>query len=225
MIDGVTNTIESWNPDAAKGKSVLGKDDFMKLMLQQLKYQDPLNPMDNSQFSAQLAQFSSLEQLANINKALENSINANYVLTQSVNNTMTANLIGKEAKFGGNSLVNNGQISAIIGYTLPAEAREVSIKIYDQNGKLVKTISGTDNKSGDRKVEWDFTDDEGKKLPEGNYTFKVEGTNFKGEEMSITSYKWGKIDSVKFSEEGTKIISNNVEYIISDILEISGGNN
>ncbi len=223
MVNGVNNTYETWNPDSPKGKSVLGKDDFMKLMLNQLKHQDPLNPMENTEFSAQLAQFTSLEQLSNMNKTLESSIEANFLLTQSINNTMTANLIGKEAKLTGNSINFNGQKDVTLGYTLPVEVKDLTIKIFDQNGKLVRTVENASKNTGDQRFKWDFTDDNGNKLPQGNYSFEVSAKDFKGEDLTIPTFKFGFIDSVKFTDQGTKVISNNVEYILSDIIEISGG--
>ena len=99
MVNGVQNNIYGTN--TTQGKSELGKDDFLKLMIEQMKNQDPLSPMEGTEFTAQLAQFSSLEQLSNMSDSLEQSINANYQLTQAVNNTMTAALIGKEVKLEG----------------------------------------------------------------------------------------------------------------------------
>ena len=94
----------------------LGKDEFFKLLIAQLKNQDPLNPQDGSAFAAQLAQFSSLEQLTNINTALA-AQNANYA---SLLNAQAVNLIGKEVSAhqvdaADASLVTTitGQVSAI----------------------------------------------------------------------------------------------------------------
>ena len=90
MLDNISSSFGLNNNVATKGKTELGKNDFLSLMLTQLKYQDPLEPVEGSEFTAQLAQFSSLEQLTNMSEALTNSVNANYQLTQSVNNTMIA---------------------------------------------------------------------------------------------------------------------------------------
>ncbi len=74
--------------------NIVSKDDFLKLFTTQLQYQDPLKPMDSTEFTAQLAQFSSLEQLFNLNKNMEQSIN----YQESLNNGMIINLIGKNVK-------------------------------------------------------------------------------------------------------------------------------
>ena len=78
----------------------MGKDAFLELLVTQLRYQDPLKPMENTEFLAQLSQFSSLEQLWNVNETLGQNVD----LTQSVNNALMTNLIGKEVKVSGNVL-------------------------------------------------------------------------------------------------------------------------
>jgi flagellar basal-body rod modification protein FlgD len=133
MIDGVSTTSNNSVAYATNSKSDLDKDAFLKLMIAQLQNQDPLEPMDGSDYSAQLAQFSSLEQLQNINDSLNMSLDANYLLTQSINNTMTAGLIGKEVKIAGDTVKFEGQDNTIIGYDLIAPASELEINIYDSN--------------------------------------------------------------------------------------------
>lgn len=233
MIGAVDNTNStlgtSTSADQAKGKSELGKDDFLKLMISQLKYQDPLNPMDGTQYSAQLAQFSSLEQLSNINTSLNSSINANYLLAQSVNNTMAVSLIGKEIKLSGGSIGYNGENSIDLGYKLPADARNATINIYDSQGKLVKSIDEKNISSGEHKLSWDFTDNNGSKLPLGNYKFEVKAQDYNGDDITSEIYKMGLIGSVKYTEQGTKLMVGNSEYSLSDVSEIfstdkSGGN-
>ena len=212
----------------AQSNTSLGKDDFMKLLIEQLKNQDPMSPMDGTQFAAQLAQFSSLEQLQNLNDSMTNSINANYLLTQSINNTLSSTLIGKAVKIGGSDLTYSGQDSVQLGYNLPVSASSVSVNIYDQNGTLVKTLDGT-KVTGDNKLSWDFTDNNGNKVPEGSYTFEVKAQDMAGNDVTITSYKYGVVSGVRFTSSGTKLVVDNAEYNFSDIMEVinagsQGGN-
>ncbi len=222
MIDNITNYIGNtggYTPEP--GKSTLGKDDFLHLLMEEMKYQDPLDPMDSTEYTSQLAQFSSLEQLSNMNDLLEASVNANYQLIQAVNNTMTATLIGKEIKVGNDTIQYTGQEEAYIGYHLPAEASNVTIKIYDQFGTLVRTIEDVPTSEGNHKVSWDFTDDNGNKLATGDYTFEVEATAMNGEdEMTIDYYQIGIIEGIKFTQDGTMLIVNGNEIPLSDVMEI-----
>ncbi|MGE5400400.1 MAG: flagellar hook assembly protein FlgD [Ignavibacteriales bacterium] len=224
-VNNLTTGAAANAADQAKGKSSLGKDDFMKLMISQLKYQDPLNPMDGTQFSAQLAQFSSLEQLSNISSAMDKSINANYLLTQSINNTMSASLIGKNVKLSGGSISYNGQENMTLGYTLPVDAKSVSVNVHDKDGNLVKTFDNAELSSGDHKLSWDFSDNNGNKLSQGDYTFEVKAKGYDGKDLTPEAYKYGLIDAVRFTDQGTKLIVGKSEYDLSAVLEVIGNSN
>ena len=227
MVNSVSTSGSASNSSSAQSTNnqIMGKDDFMKMMIAQLQNQDPLNPMDGTQFASQLAQFSTLEQLQNLNTTMTASVNANAQLTQSVNNTLVATLIGKNVKLDGNSLVLSGQKSIDLGYNLPADAQNVEMKIYNSSGALVKTISGCSGTKGDNKLSWDLTDDNGNKLPDGNYTFEVTAQNLNGSDMTTTTFKIGPVSGVKFTSNGTVILVDGAEYSISDISEVLDPNN
>ena len=220
MIDSINTGYSGAYTPEAKGKSSLGKDDFMKLMIAQLKYQDPMNPMESTEFSAQLAQFSSLEQLSNLNENVTQRIEANYYLTQSINNTMTATLIGKEVKVAGNEFSNKGQGEVTLGFNLSAAPSKVTIKIYNEAGQVVKTIDDMNFKAGDNKLSWDFTDNDGNELPEGKYRFEVEAAGYGEEKLTVNAFMLGIINSVKYTENGAVLSVNGDDYQLSDILEI-----
>src|SRR5574340_1466712 len=162
MVDPITsNPVNS--TVTTQGKSTMGKDDFLKLMIEQLKNQDPLDPTDSSEFTAQLAQYSALEQLTNLNDYMKQSIDANAVLTQSINNTLITGLIGKEVKIDGGEFQVRGQESIVLGYKLPYQAKSAQIKIYNESGTLVKTIDDVPTSLGDSKLSWDLSDNNGTK--------------------------------------------------------------
>lgn len=219
MLDGINGYNYNSNT-SGKGSSVLGKDDFMNLFITQLKYQDPMSPLESHEFAAQLANFSSLEQLSNLNENVKMSLDANYLLAQSINNTMSATLIGKDVKLGGNAISNAGTNNVELGYKLPVDASDVTVEIYNSAGILVREIKDLEKTKGEHKLSFDFTDNKGSKLPNGDYTFKFAGKNLSDEDITIESYKFGSIESVKFGEYGTTILVNGVEYQLSDIMEI-----
>ena len=220
MYDGVSGVTSGYGTGSLTGTTAMGKEDFLKLMLAQLQNQDPLNPMEGTEFASQLAQFTSLEQLINLNDSMDTSINADYYLTQSINNTLAATLIGKQVKLNGGNFKNNGQENITLGYNLSTLASSVTVKIYDSNGKLVKTIENAPKNSGDNKLIWDFTDNEGNNVPTGDYTFKIEAKDSENNLLSYTNYVLGKIDGVKFTDNGTMLVVNGNTYNLSDILEI-----
>jgi len=224
MVDPITST-STTSTQQTTGKSSLGKDDFMKLMISQLQNQDPLNPMDGTAFSAQLAQFSSLEQLTNLNTYMKQSIDANATLTQSINNTLITGLIGKGVKLSGGDIKVNGQDSITLGYNLPTEAKTAQINIYNESGALVKTLDGISTTAGDNKLSWDLTDNNGNKLPKGNYKFEVDAVNLSGDNMTLDIYKVGTIDGVRFTDQGTVLLVGGAEYSLADIAEVLNNTN
>ena len=220
MYDGISGINSGYGTGSLTGQTSMGKEDFLKLMLAQLQNQDPLNPMEGTEFASQLAEFTSLEQLINLNKAMDTSINADYFLSQSINNTLAATLIGKEVKLSGNSFQNNGGENTTLGYNLSTQASSCTIKIYNESGQLVKTIENAPKNSGDNKLIWDYYDNNGNKVPEGKYTFKVEAKDSNNNLISYSDYVLGKIDGVKFTEMGTMLVVNGANYYLSDIMEI-----
>lgn len=223
MQTNLSNNIRFVNDvqyDEGTGKSSLEKDDFLKLMMEQLKYQDPLNPMESNEYSAQLAQFSSLEQLQNMNTSLTESLNANYALAASVNNTMSTNLIGKQVKIRGDEIQFQGQESQDLVYKLGADAKQVKIEIKDENGKVVKTFEPKETKAGEHKLTWDFTDSINKKVKHGTYTMKIETKGVSSDEITTELYQVGLINAMRFTDQGSKIVIGKREYALSDVYEI-----
>ena len=105
-VSGTTDTYSASNSNPVSApKKDLGKDDFLQLFTTQLKAQNPLNPMDSTEFTTQLAQFSSLEQLTNINTQLGNLL----LFQNSLQNTMTTGMIGKRVK------LSNDEIQTVTG--------------------------------------------------------------------------------------------------------------
>ncbi|MBI5473466.1 MAG: flagellar hook capping protein [Ignavibacteriae bacterium] len=212
---------------SAVNKSALGKDDFLKMLVQQLRFQDPLNPMKSDEFATQLAQFSSVEQLNNISNSLTDSINANYLLTQAINNGLSAGFVGKEVRVSGNTVslqaVGVDEVRMNLGYTLGSAATQVEIKIRDANGNVVRTDHSSAGAKGDNTYVWDGRDDDGSDLPPGKYTFSVEAKDANNLAVTASTYIFGKVSSVRFTAEGTKIVIDGQEIFLSDVLEILEG--
>lgn len=220
MITGSMAGVGSANNNSKNKNNVMGKDDFLKLMLTQMKNQDPLSPMESAEFAVQLAQFTSVEQLMNLNEAMKVSLDANYMLSQSINNTLAATLIGKEAKLDTTEFRYTGQDAQTLGYNLSTNAKSVTIKIFDEKGALVRVIENVSGNAGDNKLSWDFTDNKGDKVSNGKYRFEVQAIDYNGNAINVSSFLFGKIDGVRFTDSGTKLIVNGVEYKLSDIKEI-----
>ena len=140
MIEGIIPSAGSTTSTTpASAQSPLGKEDFLQLLVAQLSAQDPLNPMDSREFSAQLAQFSALEQMTNINSTLEELVAAQ----QAMGNSSLISIIGKLVDIPGNSFEYTQGETTNLTYTLGAEADTTKIEIYNAAGILVNTINGS----------------------------------------------------------------------------------
>ncbi|MBF0377731.1 MAG: hypothetical protein HQK72_09645 [Desulfamplus sp.] len=175
-----------------KEEDYLGREAFLKMLVAQLQNQDPLNPMEGSDFSAQLAQFSSLEQLINVNKSVESMAAA----FEKSSETDASTLIGKEVTGNANSLdVTSGEPS-IGRYTLPKEA-DVMVKISDSEGNVVRTLYPGQQTKGDYKIDWDGKDNGGSVVADGAYTYEVLANTGSGYATLPTTIT-GKVDGVTY---------------------------
>ncbi|HTF99177.1 MAG TPA: flagellar hook assembly protein FlgD [Nitrospirota bacterium] len=218
-ISGITNTTQTTNSTSSTPASkTLGESDFLKLLTTQLQAQNPLNPMDSTNFTAQLAQFSSLEQLTNINSEMSSLLASQ----QSLQNTMVTSLIGKTVRISGNTVTLNGQ--AAMQYSLGSDASKVTISVYDTNGALVKsTVLGAQG-AGKNTFTWDGRDSNGNVKPSGQYTFSVSAVDAAGAAVTATPVYNGVVTGVAFENSTTYLtIDNSKQVKLGDILEISGG--
>lgn len=154
-------------------------DNFLKLLTTQLSNQDPLSPLDATQFTTQLAQFSGVEQAINTNKKLDTLIAA-----QTTGQLDTGvNFLGKYVEGSGNiSTLANGQ--AEWGYSLASQAASTQIEIFNDQGQLVRTIPG-ETASGAHQLVWDGTDDNGNTVPDGSYQMRVIAKDSGGKDVTV----------------------------------------
>ncbi len=200
---------------AAAGQKTLGKQDFLNLLLKQLSYQDPLNPMDSTEFTTQLSQFSSLEELNNINDTL----NSVLAFQQSMQNATIANFIGKNVTASGNSAYL--QDTADINYELAGDAKSVVISVMDSSGKLVWSKDIGAQSAGDQSYVWDGTDDQGNKLPPGVYTFDVQAKDGSEAPVQSATNASGIVTGVVFEDGVTYLVLEGGRKIhLSDIKSI-----
>jgi len=207
----------------ATGKSVLGKDDFLKLLVTQLQNQDPLSPMSGSDFAAQLAQFSSVEQLSNINTTLTQSVSANQLLSQSISNALAATFIGKQVRASSDTFALSSTGNVKLGYTLASAADTVTVNIKDGTGAIVRTLQVHGTDKGDNTFTWDGNDDQNQALTPVTYTFEVSAKDAKGNIINASGFSFGTVSAVRYKSNGTVFVVDGLEIPLSDILEIMNG--
>ncbi len=184
------------------GKPSLGKEDFLNLLLKQLSYQDPLNPLDSTEFTAQLAQFSSLEELNNINDTLEEVL----AFQHSMQNAAVTNLIGKTVQVPGNTTYLED--AAYIHYGLLEEAASVEISIFNGVGKLIRSENLGPHTAGNNSYLWDGKDSFGNKMPEGTYIFEIEALDSSGNQIETVTSSSGDVTGVVYKNGDTYLVLN-----------------
>ena len=114
----------------------LGKDAFLKLLIAQVEHQNPLEPLQGTEFTGQLAQFSSLEELSNVNANLENL--KHY--QETMNNVQAMGFIGKEVVAKGSTIETDNGDGGRIFFALDDAAAQVDVSIFDGEGKIVRIL-------------------------------------------------------------------------------------
>ncbi len=220
---GMINSAGTTNAGLFGGvKNSLGKEEFLQLLVAQLQYQDPLSPMESQQMASQLAEFGSLEQLQNIGDKLDEGTGIDMILTQAINNTMAASLIGKEVTALGNGIRLDAPDPAVVKFRLNGFSDEVSVKIVDSAGNTVRTLTARGMPKGIQSITWDGQNDNGEDMPSGEYTFVVEAKDKDGNSISATTLVTGLIESVRYDNGNAILIVDGAEINLADVLEVSG---
>ncbi|GHD47838.1 flagellar basal-body rod modification protein FlgD [Marinobacter persicus] len=181
----------------AKGNSELGKDAFMELMIAQMKNQDPLKPQENGDFVAQLAQFSSLEQMENLSSTVDD-VASQFRSSQAL---QASAMVGKSvlAPSSVGILGSDGQLSGTV--EVPASTGGLRISVMNKSGELVRQIDMGSSEPGIASFEWDGKDGNGNSLPPGAYVIKAEGSYPSGTEQLSTMVS-ANVDSVSLGQGG-----------------------
>lgn len=197
------NPATGQTPSAAASAQVSLSDNFdtfLKLLTTQMQNQDPLNPMDSSEFTQQLVQFSGVEQSIKANKNLETLIS--LVSANNLNNAL--GYLGKEieADVPDMSLVNG---SATWNYSLDANASETELQITDANGKVVYKTAGEIG-AGAHTFTWNGHDLNGHALPDGIYTLSVQAVSGAGSSVNTSVTLKGTVSDINIIN-GTPVLS------------------
>jgi flagellar basal-body rod modification protein FlgD len=195
----------------------LGKDDFLKLLVTQLQNQDPMNPTDSTAFVAQLAQFSSLEQLSNVNDNLK----IVQAFDQSINNAQAVNFVGKTVKASGSMFELGTGETHEIQYQLGEDADTVYVSISNSSGEIVKKIEMDKITAGTQSVVWDGKDENGSAAPAGTYSFSLQAKNKDGEIMASAAFIEEIITGVSYHNSSTYLLAKGIEIPYAAIIEVS----
>jgi flagellar basal-body rod modification protein FlgD len=198
--------------------SALGEQDFLKLLVAQLKNQDPLAPQDNTQFVSQLAQFSSLQAAMGTNTRLDTITSQNTGLA----NTQVVSLVGKQATVKGSLVTASGSGTAVpVGFTLASQTASTDVSIQDSAGNVIRTIPIGAHAAGLVRVSWDGRDNAGNVVPAGTYAVSVQAKTADGGSVSVAQETTGLVKSVAF-DKGYPVLTldNGMQVPVSDLIEV-----
>ena len=200
-------------------KTELGKEEFLTLLVTQLKNQDPMNPHKGTEFTAQLAQFSSLEQLFAINKNIAG-------MQEGLNVQEDRNIldyIGKTIKTNDNTiLIDDGTMDSIV-YTLD-KSLNVNIHIYSDEGIEVRRINAGMQDSGEHSLVWDGRNNNGEKVQNGTYTFDINAVSDDGQIMPYDSYFTGEVTGITYKDNTPFLMVGTREIRPESVIEVRGNN-
>ena len=211
-----TSGTPSQNP--APG-GAMGKDQFLKLLIAQLQNQDPMNPMQGDQMATQLAQFSSLEQLQQINANLTAQQTASGSLLGAVQSTSAIGAIGHVVTAIGDQInVGGADGATTVEATLATASAKTTLHIYDSSGTEVATASLGESRSGMQTFSLGKLTDG---LKPGTYTYKIDATDGDGKAVSVQTYTTARIDGVTTGTTGLVLTSGDLTIPYGSVIRIS----
>ena len=215
MVD--PNWVDPGKKIRAAGSDKMDKDSFMKLMLAQMKHQDPTNPMQSHELAAQLAQFSSVEQLQNVNKTLE-EMRAGQKPTESF---QALNFIGKAVSGDSSKLTRvKGDKAHDISFSLPDDALDTKVRVRNAAGETVRTVDLKSLKKGENSFSWNGLDERGVPAPAGDYQLFIEATTGAGSKLAVKTEFDGVITGLSYGAEGPVLMVGSQTVKLKDVKKI-----
>jgi flagellar basal-body rod modification protein FlgD len=225
MITGATATTKT--SDAAGSAAAaqpatpggpLGKDQFLKLLVAQLRYQDPMSPMQGDQMATQLAQFSSVEQLQEINANLTAQQTSAGTLLGAVQSSAAINTIGHTVQAIGNQLqVGGANAPTTVDATLASTATKATLHIFNSSGAEIGSESLGAVTGGKHTFNLGKLTDG---LNPGTYTYSIDATDEKGTAIKVQTYTTARIDGVTSGQNGLVLTAGGITIPYGDIVKI-----
>lgn len=193
-------------------------DTFLQLLTQQLRYQDPTNPMDTNEFTQQLVQYSQVEQQISTNENLQSLL----TLSRANAGAAALNYLGRPVVTKGDAAALSGG-QAQWGYELPASAETVQLVVSDASGRIVFSTAGS-RERGSHSFSWDGRTQQGAQLPEGTYRLEVRALSADGSRMNVPMTSTGTVTEADLSQSDPTLMIGTRKISLADILSIKASN-
>lgn len=216
--NNTTNTSGTGSTSTAMQQLSGNMNTFLTLLTTQLQNQDPLSPMDSTQFTQQLVEYSQVEQQINTNSNLQNLIS----LQQAGAGAAAVGYLGKNVTVtNGNAALTNG--SATWDYNLPAAAATTTLTVTDATGKTVYTGSGA-TASGSNTFTWNGQDNNGNQLADGTYTLAVKSTDANGNALTAAVTSSGTVSEINMSGTSPQLMIGSMAVPLTAVSIIQNQN-
>ncbi|WP_439687077.1 flagellar hook assembly protein FlgD [Cupriavidus oxalaticus] len=208
---GINDALKSGSASASELQS-----NFLTMLVTQMNNQDPLNPMDNSQLTSQLAQISTVSSMQTMNATLSQLL-AQVSASRAMD---SAALIGHTVMVPGTLVSVTDGVAGKIGVDLPSTADAVTVDVLDKDGNVVRTIDMKGQTAGVHDITWDGKNDAGNLVPNGDYTFKVTATA-NGTSVQPVALTYGKVQSISGDSTGVLVnLGNGQTANVDDVRRI-----
>ncbi len=201
----------------APQQGALDREAFLKLLVAQLSHQDPLQPMEGTEFVTQLAQFTAVEQ------QLIQSSKLDLISLQMTGlaNNEAAGLVGKQVTVRGKGVAFDGMTPTATSVTLGAKAETVKVEVRGPDGEIVRTMDLPGHGAGAMPLNWDGKTDEGATAAPGTYTMEVTAEDADGKPVNVTQDVTGTVVSVNFDKGYPELVlDSGVRAPISDLVSV-----
>lgn len=196
----------------------LGKDEFLKMLVAQLKNQDPMNPMDGSQMAAQLAQFSSVEQLIDINKSLTDQQTTNTAIANAMNAGAAVGMLGHVVVAAGDQVMVTGAATDAVTVAVSDAGGAGTLHILDENGTELGTRSLGHLSAGRQTVQ---LGDAERGLAPGKYTYTLEVKDTTGRAVPSQTYMTGRVDGITYSSSGPILTAGALSIPFGSVVQVA----
>lgn len=203
VLDSLQKTTSSTNSSTGTAGSALGKDAFLQLLVTQMQNQNPLDPQDNGEFVAQLAQFSSLESMQSLNASVSTIAN-NYQSSQAL---QASSLVGRSVIVQTDKAVVDPTEGLTGSVALTSSSSNTTVGVYNSKGDLVRSIDLGSQSAGNASFTWDGKDSNGAVAAAGTYTFKAAAT-VDGTATAMSTYLPATVNSVTMGTNGGELTLN-----------------
>ena len=183
-------------------KKALDKDDFMRIMVTEMKHQDPTKPMDSDRMATQMAQITSVEQLKNVGSAIEKLADKN---TASDRLAMSA-MIGKSVTVDKGRFTHQKGTFSPINFNLPQDAQKIKLSVLDERGEVIATRELEPMKAGTNNYNWDGVNASNIQSVTGSYVVRLDAEDAKGNKIKIDPVSQETVVGVSFEGGETNFL-------------------